>query len=114
MTYCKLWDGLMRKDMDAIRIHCLSLNAGDLYPLLACMISARTWNSIERGITKASRSNTEVRKRGREREGEREGEGEGGRREREGEEKGREGQKRKRGREGRGREGGERELKERN
>lgn len=60
MTYCKLWDGLMRKDMDAIRIHCLSLNAGDLYPLLACMISARTWNSIERGITKASRSNTEV------------------------------------------------------
>ena len=52
--------------MDAIRKHCLSLNAGDLYPLLACMISARTWNSIERGITKSSRNDTEVRRRERE------------------------------------------------
>ena len=51
----------MRHDMNAIRTHCLSLNAGELYPLLACVVTARTWDNIERGITASSRTNQEVR-----------------------------------------------------
>ena len=51
----------MRRDMNAIRTHCLSLNAGELYPLLACVVTARTWDNIERGIAASSRTNQEVR-----------------------------------------------------
>ena len=38
----------------------MELNAGELYPLLACMITARTWDSVEGGIAKKQRSRQEV------------------------------------------------------
>ena len=60
ITYCQLWHGLARRDPDAIKKHCLALNAGQLYPLLACIITARTWDSIQQGISCTPRSREEV------------------------------------------------------
>ena len=60
LTYCRLWQALITKDIAAIKTHCLELNAGELYPLLACVVTARTWENIEGGITSTERTATEV------------------------------------------------------
>ena len=60
LTYCRLWQALITKDMTAIKKHCLELNAGELYPLLACVVTARTWENIEGGIASTERTATEV------------------------------------------------------
>ena len=60
ITYCHLWEGLIRNDKDSVKKYCLALNAGDLYPLLACVITARTWESIQDGIINIRRTEQEV------------------------------------------------------
>ena len=46
-----------------VKRNCQALNAGKLYPLLAGMVSARLWKSIESGQVKKGRpSSTEVNK----------------------------------------------------
>lgn len=61
VNYCKLWQALINDDQAAIKHYCVELNAGELYRLLACMVTARSWAKIESGITNSSRSRTEVR-----------------------------------------------------
>lgn len=60
ITYCKLWESLIKKDNNGIKKYCLELNGGDLYPLLACMVTARSWDSIQTGINSVKRTETEV------------------------------------------------------
>ena len=45
-----------------VKRNCQALNAGELYPLLASMVSARLWESIESAkVEKGRRSSTEVK-----------------------------------------------------
>ena len=60
LTYCQLWEGLIERDREAIKRCCLTLNAGQLYPLLACIVTARSWDSIQAGISQVERSEAEV------------------------------------------------------
>lgn len=60
MSYCKLWQALIQEDQVAIKQHCMELQAGPLYRLLACVVTARAWANIESGITNSSRSKNEV------------------------------------------------------
>ena len=60
VSYCKLWQALIHEDHDAIRQHCVELQAGSLYRLLACMVTARAWANIEAGITNSTRTKAEV------------------------------------------------------
>lgn len=60
MTYCRLWQALIKGDTAGIKEYCLKLNAGELYPLLASVITARAWNSIQTGIAKKERTAGEV------------------------------------------------------
>lgn len=60
VNYCKLWQALINDDHDAIKHYCIELNAGELYRLLACMVTARSWAKIESGITNSSRSRAEM------------------------------------------------------
>lgn len=60
VSYCKLWQALIREDQVAIKQHCVELHAGSLYRLLACMVTARAWANIEAGITNSNRSEAEV------------------------------------------------------
>lgn len=62
VNYCKLWQALINEDQAAIKHYCMELHAGSLYKLLACMVTARAWAKIERGITNSGRSVEEVRK----------------------------------------------------
>ena len=76
MNYCRLWQALISDDQKAIRRSCEELQAGSLYRLLACMVTARAWANIESGITNSNRSHREVRgKGGREVRGVRKGKG---------------------------------------
>ena len=60
VTYCRLWESLIQRDIAGIKEYCLQLNAGELYPLLACMVTARSWDSIQTGISTVNRTENEV------------------------------------------------------
>eukprot|EP00731_Ephydatia_muelleri_P027269 Em0019g142a len=61
VTYCRLWQALIKGDTAGIKEYCLKLNAGELYPLLASVITARAWNSIQTGIAKKERTAGELK-----------------------------------------------------
>ncbi|XP_062824435.1 aarF domain-containing protein kinase 1 isoform X2 [Anolis carolinensis] len=50
LDYCRLWQALIKADMKQIQKYSQRLGAGDLYPLFACMLTARSWESVNRGI----------------------------------------------------------------
>ena len=60
VSYCKLWQALIQEDQLAIKQYCMELQAGSLYRLLACMVTARAWANIETGITNSTRTKAEV------------------------------------------------------
>ncbi|XP_041828242.1 aarF domain-containing protein kinase 1 isoform X1 [Melanotaenia boesemani] len=50
MDYCRLWMSLIRGDMSGLERYSRRLGAGDLYPLFACVLTARSWTSVNAGI----------------------------------------------------------------
>ncbi|XP_072842592.2 aarF domain-containing protein kinase 1 [Pogona vitticeps] len=50
MDYCRLWQALIKADMERVQKYSRRLGAGDLYPLFACMLVARSWESVNKGI----------------------------------------------------------------
>ncbi|KAI4875437.1 hypothetical protein NFI96_005877 [Prochilodus magdalenae] len=50
MDYCRLWQSLIKGDMKGIERYSRRLGAGDLYPLFACVLTARSWASVSTGI----------------------------------------------------------------
>ncbi|XP_064316563.1 aarF domain-containing protein kinase 1 isoform X4 [Phalacrocorax carbo] len=59
MDYCRLWQALIKADMKRVQKYSRRLGAGDLYPLFACMLTARSWESVNRGIDRSPVSATE-------------------------------------------------------
>ncbi|XP_029808689.1 uncharacterized aarF domain-containing protein kinase 1 isoform X3 [Suricata suricatta] len=59
LNYCHLWQSLIWTDMKRVRKYSERLGAGDLYPLFACMLTARSWDSVNRGISQAPVTATE-------------------------------------------------------
>ncbi|KAJ8290284.1 hypothetical protein GJAV_G00010910 [Gymnothorax javanicus] len=51
LDYCRLWQALMKADMKGIERYSRRLGAGDLYPLFACVLTARSWTSVTEGIS---------------------------------------------------------------
>jgi len=60
MDYCRLWQALIKADMKRVQKYSRRLGAGDLYPLFACMLTARSWESVNRGIDRSPVSASEV------------------------------------------------------
>lgn len=60
VNYSKLWLSLIGSDTEKIKKYASRLGAGDLYPLFACMVTARTWNSVSSGIAKQKVTTKEV------------------------------------------------------
>lgn len=60
MDYCHLWQALIKADMKRVQKYSRRLGAGDLYPLFACMLTARSWESVNRGIDRSPVSASEV------------------------------------------------------
>ncbi|XP_035757868.1 aarF domain-containing protein kinase 1 isoform X2 [Egretta garzetta] len=59
MDYCRLWQALIKADMKKVQKYSRRLGAGDLYPLFACMLTARSWESVNRGIDRSPISASE-------------------------------------------------------
>ncbi|KAM9651812.1 aarF domain-containing protein kinase 1 isoform 4-T4 [Morphnus guianensis] len=59
MDYCHLWQALIKADMKRVQKYSRRLGAGDLYPLFACMLTARSWESVNRGIDRSPVSASE-------------------------------------------------------
>ncbi|KAK2825857.1 hypothetical protein Q5P01_020071 [Channa striata] len=51
MDYCRLWQALIKGDMSGVERYSHKLGAGDLYPLFACVLTSRSWTSINAGIS---------------------------------------------------------------
>lgn len=49
--YSNLWLALMQADTKSIEKHATELGVGELYGILACVVSGRPWSAIVRGIT---------------------------------------------------------------
>ncbi|XP_068608214.1 aarF domain-containing protein kinase 1 [Brachionichthys hirsutus] len=50
LDYCRLWKALIAGDMSGVERYSRRLGAGDLYPLFACILTARAWNAVTAGI----------------------------------------------------------------
>lgn len=50
-NYSNLWLALIRADMESIRGYATELGVGELYGILACVVSGRPWSAVKRGIT---------------------------------------------------------------
>uniref|UniRef100_A0A481CI56 AarF domain-containing protein kinase 1 n=2 Tax=Sus scrofa TaxID=9823 RepID=A0A481CI56_PIG len=59
LDYCHLWQSLIWTDMKSVKKYSQRLGAGDLYPLFACMLTARSWNSVNTGISRTPVTATE-------------------------------------------------------
>eukprot|EP00051_Salpingoeca_urceolata_P015011 m.192127 g.192127 ORF g.192127 m.192127 type:complete len:631 (+) comp18260_c0_seq4:102-1994(+) len=46
VNYCRLWRALINADVKEIERYCAKLNAGDMYPLFAAMLTKKSWNDI--------------------------------------------------------------------
>lgn len=60
LDYCRLWQSLIKADMKQVQKYSQRLGAGDLYPLFACMLTARSWASVSRGIDRSPVTANEV------------------------------------------------------
>ncbi|XP_015116584.1 uncharacterized aarF domain-containing protein kinase 1 [Diachasma alloeum] len=58
-AYSKLWMAILNKDKEGMKRYCADLGVGDLYGLLACMVSGRTWDTIMAGVEKTKYSKNE-------------------------------------------------------
>ncbi|KAM6973774.1 aarF domain-containing protein kinase 1 isoform 1-T2 [Aplochiton taeniatus] len=50
LDYCRLWQALIRGDLKRVERYSRRLGVGDLYPLFACVLTARSWASVSAGI----------------------------------------------------------------
>lgn len=50
LDYCRLWQALITSDMAGVERYSRRLGVGDLFPLFACMLTARSWTSVTAGI----------------------------------------------------------------
>ncbi|KAJ4939527.1 hypothetical protein JOQ06_028975 [Pogonophryne albipinna] len=51
LDYCRLWQALIRGDMSGVERYSRRLGAGDLFPLFACVLTARSWTAVNAGIS---------------------------------------------------------------
>lgn len=58
-SYSKLWLAIFDRNKELMKRHCTELGVGDMYGLLACMVSGRTWDAILAGVEKTKYTNNE-------------------------------------------------------
>ncbi|KAM9341177.1 aarF domain-containing protein kinase 1 [Symphorus nematophorus] len=51
LDYCRLWQALIKGDMPGVERYSRRLGAGELYPLFACVLTARSWTAVNAGIS---------------------------------------------------------------
>lgn len=60
LDYCNLWMSLINGDNEGLKKYSTRLGVAGMYPLLACVLTGRSWNSLKSGLN-AKYSDREVR-----------------------------------------------------
>lgn len=60
VNYCKMWQAIISADLDGIKKYSEKMGVGDQYGLFACMLSARTWDTVVNGLEKTPLSQNEM------------------------------------------------------
>eukprot|EP00095_Tigriopus_kingsejongensis_P002163 maker-scaffold248_size238799-snap-gene-1.33 protein:Tk02163 transcript:maker-scaffold248_size238799-snap-gene-1.33-mRNA-1 annotation:"hypothetical protein LOTGIDRAFT_121554" len=58
-NYANFWLSILNADTEGIKVYADKLGVGQLYGLFACMVSGRSWSSIQKGIGKNEKSSAE-------------------------------------------------------
>lgn len=61
LNYCGLWQSILKADIESIKHYSGQLGVGRLFPLFACIITARSWNAVSAGVDKHTFTEEEVR-----------------------------------------------------
>ncbi|XP_033640927.1 aarF domain-containing protein kinase 1-like [Asterias rubens] len=56
INYANFWQSIMAADIDGIKKYSTALGAGDMYGLFACMLTARSWDTVTTGIDKVAQT----------------------------------------------------------
>ena len=59
-NYAQFWHSILKADLEGIKQSADCLGVGKLYGLFACMVTGRSWGSIQKGIDKAEKNSAEV------------------------------------------------------
>ena len=59
LNYAQFWLSILQADLDGIKRYADVLGVGQLYGLFACMVSGRSWGSIQKGIDKSEKNAAE-------------------------------------------------------
>ncbi|PIK61444.1 putative uncharacterized aarF domain-containing protein kinase 1 [Apostichopus japonicus] len=60
LNYARLWQSILAADIKGIKQYSDVLGAGEMYGLFACMLTARSWESVSKGIDKKDLSQSEA------------------------------------------------------
>ena len=60
MNYCKLWQAIISADLEGIKEYSEKMDVGEYYGIFACMLAARTWNTVVSGMKRTPFSQNEV------------------------------------------------------
>jgi len=58
-NYAQFWHSILKADLEGIKQSADCLGVGNLYGLFACMVTGRSWGSIQKGIDKAEKNSAE-------------------------------------------------------
>ena len=59
MNYAQFWLSILNADLNGIKKNADLLGVGQLYGIFACMVTGRSWTSIQKGIDRADKSSQE-------------------------------------------------------
>lgn len=60
LHYSQFWNSILKADLDGMQKNADHLGVGQLYGLFACMVTGRSWTSIQKGIDKSEKNAAEV------------------------------------------------------
>ena len=60
VNYCKLWQAIISADLEGIKEYSEKMHVGEYYGIFACMLSARTWNTVVSGMKRTPFSQNEM------------------------------------------------------
>ena len=60
LHYSQFWSSILKADLEGMKKNADHLGVGQLYGLFACMVTGRSWNSIQKGIDKSEKNAAEV------------------------------------------------------
>ena len=60
VNYCKMWQSLIRSDLEGIKQSSAALGVKEMYGLLACILTARSWDVVTTGLDQGPVTDHEV------------------------------------------------------